>query len=322
MTRDAVRLADPPCLVELAGRRAPSGPAAPRSAAARAAPRARGRRRSAPRARRRGSPRRRRRRPSPDRCTIGTSRRRYSRARAGPSAGGQPDRRPTGIVEDVPAVDDVAGEADDEPAEPGPARRLVLDQDDEERDRGRDAAEDREERASRRRPRAGSGAPVQSRSSSVAGNMRSRTIEACATVNEKRRAERVERADEVDVARQEDRDRGDAREEDEREPRRLEARVQAAEDLRQLPVAGHRVRDPRRTDDAGVRRDEEDRRGEHADVDLERRRAARLPGRGSRPRRAPGRSRSRPPPAAARAASSARRRSARPAAPRAPRRAA
>ena len=44
--------------------------------------------------------------------------------------------------------------------------------------------------------------------------------------------------------------------------------MQAAEDLRQLPVAGHRVGDPRRTDDAGVGRDEEDRRGEHADVDL------------------------------------------------------
>ena len=36
----------------------------------------------------------------------------------------------------------------------------------------------------------------------------------------------------------------------------------------QLPVRRHRVRDARRADHAGVRRDEEDRRGEDADVDL------------------------------------------------------
>ena len=41
-------------------------------------------------------------------------------------------------------------------------------------------------------------------------------------------------------------------------------------DLRQLPVARHRVGDPRRADHARVRRDEEDRRGEDADVDLRR----------------------------------------------------
>ena len=60
--------------------------------------------------------------------------------------------------------------------------------------------------------------------------------------------------------------------------------------LRQLPVARHRVRDPRRADHAGVRGDEEDRRGEDADVDLRARRARTRAGRGSRPGRAPGRS--------------------------------
>ena len=46
--------------------------------------------------------------------------------------------------------------------------------------------------------------------------------------------------------------------------------MQAAEDLGQLPVARHRVGDPRGADDARVRGDEEDRGGEDADVDLER----------------------------------------------------
>ena len=54
------------------------------------------------------------------------------------------------------------------------------------------------------------------------------------------------------------------------EPRRLELRVQPAEDLRQLPVGRHRVRDPRGADHAGVRGDEQDRRGEDPDVDLQR----------------------------------------------------
>ena len=85
-----------------------------------------------------------------------------------------------------------------------------------------------------------------------------------------RRPERVERADEVDVAGQDHRDRQHAREEPDREPRRLEARVQRPEDLRDLAVGRHRVRDPGGADHAGVRRDEEDRRGEDADVDLER----------------------------------------------------
>ena len=85
-----------------------------------------------------------------------------------------------------------------------------------------------------------------------------------------RRPERVERADEVDVAGQDHRDRRDPREERDREPRRLEARVQPPEDLRDLAVGRHRVGDPGGADHACVRGDEEDRRGEDADIDLER----------------------------------------------------
>src|SRR6266576_112882 len=44
--------------------------------------------------------------------------------------------------------------------------------------------------------------------------------------------------------------------------------MQPPEDLRDLPVTRHRVGDPRGPDHPGVRRDEEDRRGENADVDL------------------------------------------------------
>ncbi len=58
-------------------------------------------------------------------------------------------------------------------------------------------------------------------------------------------------------------------EDDEGEPRGPEPRVQAAEDRRQLPVAGHRVRDAGGADHAGVRGDEENGRRQHADVDLE-----------------------------------------------------
>ena len=85
------------------------------------------------------------------------------------------------------------------------------------------------------------------------------------------RAERVHRAEEGGLARQEDEDRDEPAEDDQRDPRRLELRVQVAEDGRQLPVAGHGVGDPRGPDHACVRGDEEDRRREQADVDLDRR---------------------------------------------------
>ena len=59
-------------------------------------------------------------------------------------------------------------------------------------------------------------------------------------------------------------------EEEERDPGRPERLVQAPEPVGQLAVGGHRVRDPRGADDARVRGDDEDRRGEDPDVDLER----------------------------------------------------
>jgi hypothetical protein len=84
------------------------------------------------------------------------------------------------------------------------------------------------------------------------------------------RAERVHRPEEVRLTREDDGDRRDPGEDDEREPRGPEARVQAAEDLGELPIARHRIGDPGGADHAGVRGDEQDRGSEDADVDLER----------------------------------------------------
>ena len=66
---------------------------------------------------------------------------------------------------------------------PGPARRLVLEEDDDEGDRGREAADDREERPvdpadAEARPRPAEPLLL------LAGSIRSRMIDACATVNE------------------------------------------------------------------------------------------------------------------------------------------
>ena len=62
-----------------------------------------------------------------------------------------------------------------------------------------------------------------------------------------------------------------AAEQEDPDPGRREARVQAAEAIGQLAVQAHRVDQPRDADDAGVGGDEQDRRGEDADVDLPRR---------------------------------------------------
>ena len=83
-----------------------------------------------------------------------------------------------------------------------------------------------------------------------------------------RRSQRVERPDEVHVAGEDHEDRRDAREQNERQPRRLEARMQPPQHLGQLPVGRHRVGDARGADDTRVRRDHQDRRREDADVDL------------------------------------------------------
>src|SRR2546428_354987 len=77
-------------------------------------------------------------------------------------------------------------------------------------------------------------------------------------------AERVHASEEVHLAREDEERRRDAREHDEREPRRLQLRVQPAEDRRQLPVRRHRVGDARSADYPGIRRDEENRRCEDA----------------------------------------------------------
>ncbi len=82
-------------------------------------------------------------------------------------------------------------------------------------------------------------------------------------------SERVERADEVHVAGKDDQNGGDPGEDDEREHGCLERRVEAAEDLGNLPVARHRVGHTGGADHTGVRGDEQDRGGEHAHVDLE-----------------------------------------------------
>ncbi len=104
------------------------------------------------------------------------------------------------------------------------------------------------------------------------------------------RAERVEVAQQVGFAGQ-DQHAGEDREEHDREPRRAEARVQAREDARQLAVLGQRPGEPRDADQAGVGGDEQDRRGEHADVVAARCSARSRAGPGARRCRAPGRSR-------------------------------
>ena len=81
------------------------------------------------------------------------------------------------------------------------------------------------------------------------------------------RAERVHVAQEFGLA-GDDRQAGDRAEQQDPDPGRAEARMQAAEAVGHLAVQPHRVDQPRGADDAGVGRDEQDRRGEHADVDL------------------------------------------------------
>ena len=167
----------------------------------------------------------------------------------------------------APAIERVDDEADGEPAEPHEPRRLLLDDDHDPRGGGAEAPEDREQR------------PVDSAEPEV----RTRAVDELLVPpldperddrrvgdrEREHRAEGVHRPQELRLAGQDDRDRGEPREDDERQPWRSNRLVQPAEDLGQLPVAGHRVRDPRGADHAGVRRHEQDRRREHADVDLE-----------------------------------------------------
>ena len=77
-------------------------------------------------------------------------------------------------------------------------------------------------------------------------------------------------AEELGLAGQQRDDRGEAEHED-ADPRRAEARVQAAQRVGHLAVDAHRVDEPRDADQRRVRGDEQDRRGEQADVQLARR---------------------------------------------------
>ncbi len=60
----------------------------------------------------------------------------------------------------------------------------------------------------------------------------------------------------------------DAGEDEDADPRRAEARVQPPQPVGQLAVDAHRVDEPRHADDARVGGEEQDRRGEQADVQL------------------------------------------------------
>ncbi len=79
------------------------------------------------------------------------------------------------------------------------------------------------------------------------------------------RPERVHRRQEVGLARQQGDDR-DPGEDDDRDVGGAEGRVDLAQPLGQLAVLAHRVGQPRDPDQAGVGGDQEDHRGEDADV--------------------------------------------------------
>ena len=81
------------------------------------------------------------------------------------------------------------------------------------------------------------------------------------------RAERVHIPEEFGLS-GDDRHAGDAAEQEDADPRRAEARMQAAQPVRDLAVQAHRVHEPRHADDARIRRDEQDRRREQAHIDL------------------------------------------------------
>ena len=164
-------------------------------------------------------------------------------------------------------VEDVEREADDQPGETGVPRLRVLHDDDEPRCARPDRPDDREQRPLRRRGCVRFGRARHSSSSSRPPHAERRHRHMGDRERE-HRAERVHPPQEVDLPREQEERRADSREDDEREPRRLQLRVQLAERRRQLAVARHRVGDPRRADHAGVRGDEEDRRSEDADVDL------------------------------------------------------
>ena len=139
--------------------------------------------------------------------------------------------------------------------------------DDDERDRGADAAEDREQRHVDAADADVAGPAVRPLD---VGQLRAQAHDREVRDRERQhRAEGVHLAQEVGLAGQQ-RQHRDAAEDDDPQPRRAVARMQPPQPVGHLAVDAHRVHEPRDADQAGVRRDEEDRRGEQADVELAR----------------------------------------------------
>ena len=152
-----------------------------------------------------------------------------------------------------------------EPADAGGRDGEVQDRDDDEREPGAEAAEHGEQRqvaaADAQRPGAAVGPRPVGLLDAQPDHRRVRDRE------RQHRAEGVHVAEEFGLAR-DDRQAGDAAEQQDPDPGRREARVQPAEAVGDLAVQPHRVDEPRGADDARVGGDEQDRRGEDADVDL------------------------------------------------------
>ena len=182
--------------------------------------------------------------------------RRGRRARAGAARAG---RAPM-----PPAVDEVAGDADQHPGDADRARLGV------QRD-ARAPGGERAERAEHGGERDQSAADAHVPGHPV-GALAVGLLDAQRDHRDVRGREREHRAERVEVAEEGRSCPGAAaapastEKNDDREPRRAVARVQAREDRRQLAVLGQRPRQPRDADQPGVGGDEQDRRREHADV--------------------------------------------------------
>src|SRR5207249_360254 len=128
------------------------------------------------------------------------------------------------------AVDPVSDEAEHEPAKAGVPSARALDDDHQPGECRRGAAEEGEQR------------PIDSPKAEVGPGLERELLVAIAPAQlddrrvraseREHRAERVHRPEELRLARKQDEDRDEAAEDEQRKPRRLEARVKAAEDLR------------------------------------------------------------------------------------------
>ena len=171
-----------------------------------------------------------------------------------------------GQVKSLPtAVQDVDEHAGGQPSHPGGGDGHVQGGDGHEREPGADPAQHREQRqlASGDRERAGTSV----------GPLSVGVLDPQSDHREVGDRERQHRAERIHVAQERrlPRDQRDARdppEHDDPDPRRAEVRVQLAQLVRHLAVQAHRIDQPRDTDDPSVGRDEQDRRGQQADIDL------------------------------------------------------